>query len=567
MWSNYKEQLLPLSKKKKEPNENNIYQFYIELENKKCDMIMLSVNGHLCEFEFQHNYNSWRSCTPLELFDLPVIKKYTEKNKLTKIQIEKEVKDCDGLIIWTDSDKQGENIGYEIINLCKAVKPNIKVYRAHFLEITNESINNAIHSLKHPQENKSKAIDVLREIDLRIGAVFTRFQTLHFQKRFPQQIKDKVTYGNIQYPIIGFIVNKYLEIGKFEIQKYWKIILYHENDEFHHIQNDFFQVKQCQKYFNIIKESKQYAIVENIIENNIYKSRPTPLNTVELLKLSSKYLNLNSDTTMKIAQQLYVIGLISYPRTDTNSFSSDFDFKKLLISYQSKNIIYSQMAKKNYENNIIKPNNGTKFDYTHTPIYPTSCVTYGALINLPVLELHVYDLIIRHFFACILKDAHAIEKIISVNIGGEKFIIKKFILIKKNFLSVYEKFDDWIIDSETFNKYKIGQKFKPTKIDLIEKQTLPPSLLNEVQLLDLMNEHGIGTKKTYANSMQKVIDNNYAKFKNNKYFIPTKLGLGIVQAYKTINLTNFKTPKLQKDINKYIIYICQGIKTPEQVLK
>ncbi|KAF7987942.1 hypothetical protein HCN44_004758 [Aphidius gifuensis] len=113
----------------------------------------------------------------------------------------------------------------------------------------------------------------------------------------------------------------------------------------------------------------------------------------------------------------------------------------------------------------------------------------------------------------------------------------------------------------------MGQKFKPTKIDLIEKQTLPPSLLNEVQLLDLMNEHGIGTRTTYANSIQKVIDNNYAKFKNNKYFIPTKLGLGIVQAYKTINLTNFITPKLQKDINKNIIYICQGIKTPEQVLK
>ncbi|KAF7996075.1 hypothetical protein HCN44_009911, partial [Aphidius gifuensis] len=64
---------------------------------------------------------------------------------------------------------------------------------AHFLEITNESINNAIKSLKQPQENKSRAIDVLRKIDLRIEAVFTRFQTLHFQKRFPQQIKDKIS--------------------------------------------------------------------------------------------------------------------------------------------------------------------------------------------------------------------------------------------------------------------------------------------------------------------------------------------------------------------------------------
>ena len=54
------------------------------------------------------------------------------------------------LIIWTDGDREGENIGFEIINVCRAVKPNIKVHRAKFSEITPNAIRRACNNLVPP---------------------------------------------------------------------------------------------------------------------------------------------------------------------------------------------------------------------------------------------------------------------------------------------------------------------------------------------------------------------------------------------------------------------------------
>lgn len=89
------------------------------------------------------------------------------------------------LIIWTDCDREGENIGYEVIEVCLAAKPGVQVFRAKFSEITYQSIMRAIQNLGPPNQNVNEAVNVRQELDLRIGAAFTRFQTLRLQQVFP----------------------------------------------------------------------------------------------------------------------------------------------------------------------------------------------------------------------------------------------------------------------------------------------------------------------------------------------------------------------------------------------
>lgn len=80
-----------------------------------------------------------------------------------------EARNCNVLVIWTDCDREGENIGFEIIEVCKEVKANIKVYRAKFSGITEVSVRRALKSLEIPNKYLNDAVNVRMELDLRIG--------------------------------------------------------------------------------------------------------------------------------------------------------------------------------------------------------------------------------------------------------------------------------------------------------------------------------------------------------------------------------------------------------------
>ena len=133
---------------------------------------MTSVSGHMLSLQFPQQYKSWQTLPPVELFDAPVQKICPEDYEPIKKTLEREVRACSKLIIWTDCDREGENIGFEIIQVCKAIKPNLEVHRAVFSEITGAAIKRAIQNLKPPNELISQAVDVRMELDLRIGMIF-----------------------------------------------------------------------------------------------------------------------------------------------------------------------------------------------------------------------------------------------------------------------------------------------------------------------------------------------------------------------------------------------------------
>jgi DNA topoisomerase IA len=51
------------------------------------------------------------------------------------------------------------------------VKPNIRVLRAKFSQITGQAITRAINNLVQPDKRVSDAVNVRSELDLRIGTV------------------------------------------------------------------------------------------------------------------------------------------------------------------------------------------------------------------------------------------------------------------------------------------------------------------------------------------------------------------------------------------------------------
>ena len=64
------------------------------------------------------------------------------------------------MIIWTDCDREGEAIGYDIIDICVQTKSNLDVYRAKFSALTREDLENAALNLEKPKKSLSDAVKV-----------------------------------------------------------------------------------------------------------------------------------------------------------------------------------------------------------------------------------------------------------------------------------------------------------------------------------------------------------------------------------------------------------------------
>ncbi|XP_012287249.1 DNA topoisomerase 3-alpha isoform X2 [Orussus abietinus] len=538
---------------------NKIYEFNLQLWNQNCKMIMTSVSGHLLGYEFVGSYRRWEGCHPLSLFDALVVKQCIQNYADIKKTLEREVRNCQALVLWTDCDREGENIGFEIIQVCRAIKPGIKIYRAKFSEITQCSMERAIRNLEQPNKAISDAVDVRSELDLRIGAAFTRFQTLRLQKVFPRTLSDMlISYGSCQFPTLGFVVERFLAIERFKPEPYWRLkVTDMRNDilvEFRWDRNRLFEELPCQILLDRCLENPN-ATVEKVTSKPKSKWRPLPLDTIELEKQGSRKLQLNAKETMQIAERLYTQGLISYPRTETNIFPKELNLVPL-VSDQTNNPVWGDFARRLLADGPT-PRQGKKSDQAHPPIHPTK---YSD--TLQGHEARVYEFVTRHFLACLSKNAEGEETLVEIDIAAEKFAANGLRIIAKNYLEVYvyEKWSDKVIPV-----YERGQVFGPTGIEMVRSETTPPNLLTEADLIALMDKHGIGTDATHAEHIETIKSRQYVGLADGSHFVPGNLGIGLVTGYDRMGFQMSK-PNLRAELESDLKLICEGKKDPQVVL-
>jgi DNA topoisomerase-3 len=70
--------------------------------------------------------------------------------------------------------------------------------------------------------------------------------------------------------------------------------------------------------------------VQSVESKETKRSRPQPLNTVELLKQASKVLGIGPHAAMGVAERLYLMGYLSYPRTESTAYPKSFDYKHVV---------------------------------------------------------------------------------------------------------------------------------------------------------------------------------------------------------------------------------------------
>uniref|UniRef100_A0A8D2BB90 DNA topoisomerase n=1 Tax=Sciurus vulgaris TaxID=55149 RepID=A0A8D2BB90_SCIVU len=540
---------------------NKIYEFDYHLYGQSVTMVMTSVSGHLLAHDFQMQFRKWQSCNPLVLFEAE-IEKYCPENFIDiKKTLERETRQCQALVIWTDCDREGENIGFEIIHVCKAVKPGLQVLRARFSEITLRAVRTACENLTEPDQRVSDAVDVRQELDLRIGAAFTRFQTLRLQKIFPQVLAEQlISYGSCQFPTLGFVVERFKAIQAFVPEIFHRIKVTHDHKdgtvEFNWKRHRLFNHTACLVLYQLCMEDPVATVVE-IRSKPKSKWRPQALDTVELEKLASRKLKINAKETMRIAEKLYTQGYISYPRTETNIFPRDLNLMTL-VEQQTPDPHWGAFAQSILERGGPTPRNGNKSDQAHPPIHPTKYTS-----NLQGDERRLYEFIVRHFLACCSQDAQGQETTVEIDIAQERFVAHGLMILARNYLDVYP-YDHW--SDKLLPVYEQGSRFQPSTVEMLDGETSPPQLLTEADLIALMEKHGIGTDATHAEHIETIKARMYVGLTSDKRFLPGHLGMGLVEGYDSMGYEMSK-PDLRAELEADLKLICEGKKDKFVVLR
>ncbi|KAF8321620.1 prokaryotic type I DNA topoisomerase [Clavulina sp. PMI_390] len=518
----------------------------------KSHYTVTSVSGHMLEHDFPETHRKWHSCDPFELFDAPIETRVKQDAKQLERNLRQEAASADTLMIWTDCDREGENIGNEVKKACRKANRNIRVVRARFSAIIPAQIHNAA---QHPVEldlAQSDAVEARTILDLRLGAAFTRMQSLALQGSIGELDGTLISYGPCQFPTLGFVVSRYEQVKSFSPENFWYIYLTLTTDqpgegevvtEFSWKRHRLFDLETCYAIYELVMENP-LATVTRVTRKNTTHYKPYPLTTVELQKQGSRLLKITPKKILDIAESLYQKGFLSYPRTETDQFDNAFDFHSL-IEKQTADANWGTYATGLQNGGFSKPRKGQKNDKAHPPIHPTAHVS-----NLTGDDKRVYEFITRRFLACCSKDAEGFQTTVEVNSGGEDFSATGLVVLERNFLDVYI-YDKW--KGKFLPNYEEGQTFMPTVCEMRDGTTTAPSYLTEADLVTLMDKNGIGTDATIAQHIQTIIDRDYVMERTEgrtKYLVPSTLGIGLVDGYNKIGFDkSLSMPQLRREVD------------------
>jgi DNA topoisomerase-3 len=541
---------------------NKIYRFDHQFRGQMAQFAMTSVSGHLLNLEFTGPYREWRPDSISALFEAPVTKTVPQNMLAIEQTLLEQSRQAQVLIIWTDCDREGEHIGAEIINVCHRQNPRLEVYRAIFSEITAPSVNRALQNVVRLDQNKVDAVDCRSELDLRIGAAFTRLQTLHLQSAIPNVLEGVVSYGSCQFPTLGFIVERYKAMKEFIPETFWRLIGHHlradQNVEFVWERNRLFDRDVVNMFLQECREARANARVVAVREVPKTRWRPIALDTVEFEKLAVRKLKMSARDALAAANRLYTSGYISYPRTETNIFPKNIQLGPL-VECQGNSGDWGQFAVGIMRNGGPEPKNGRKSDEAHPPIHPLKFATKENLLR----DWKVYELIVRHFLACVSRNATGKETTVEVVVADETFKATGLVVEDPGFYQVWT-YDRW--SDKTLPKYRNNEILKDFDFTMGEGSTTAPLLLSEADLIALMEKHGIGTDATHAEHIEKIKTRSYVTLNRENRFIPGYLGLALVDAYNEMGFEMSK-PALRSHLESQLVEICNGRRTKAEVLQ
>lgn len=412
-----------------------------------------------------------------------------------------------------------------------------------------------------PNKDEALSVDARQEIDLKVGVAFTRFQTRYFQGKYGNLDSRVISYGPCQTPTLGFCVQRYQQITTFKPEKFWSLKTYiiKDGDE---IQLEWDRKKlfdfDVTVMFQKMVTSDGTLKIADVSVKEECKTRPSGLNTVNMLKVASSALGIGPQTAMHLAERLYTQGFISYPRTESTAYPASFDFRSAL-AVLVHNPLWSNDVRTLLDAGFVKPRQGHDAG-DHPPITPMRSATEE---GLGTDAWRLYQYICQHFIGTVSPDCRYTRTTIEFTSGGETFHCVGYRVTHKGFTSIMP----WLAVSEnSLPAFKKGDSVSIHKVDIYEGSTTPPDYLSESELISLMEKNGIGTDASIPVHINNICERNYVQVNSGRRLVPTPLGTTLIRGYQCID-ADLCLPDIRSFIEQQITLIAKGKADHLQVIQ
>ena len=462
------------------------------------------------------------------------------KQKLVK-ELKAEAKKCDGVLLATDPDREGEAISWHLANILglDPSAPN----RVTFDEITKKGVK---EGMAHPRAiniDLFNAQQARRELDRLVGYKLSPFLW--------KKVRRGLSAGRVQSVAVRLIRDRELEIENFKPDEYWNIdALLNPQGE----KGEFtarlaatadgkkLTVTNKQQADGILAalDGRDYTITK--IEKGKRRRQPSPpFITSTLQQDASRAFGFSATRTMRAAQTLYegmdiaghgTVGLITYMRTDSLRIAAEAQAAaKTFIAERWGDNYVCKTARK------WKSRSATAAQDAHEAIRPSMPELTPDEVEQSISgdTAKLYRLIWSRFMASQMADCIQDTVSASITAGDYLFRASGFRVSFEGFTALYEESTDDAKKKETaLPPLEEGQTLQLKKLTADQKFTQPPPLYTEATLIHALEENGIGRPSTYAPIITTIVDRGYVE-KDQKKLKTTPLG----QAVNTVMMEQF----------------------------
>jgi len=543
--------------------------------------------GHLLEFvppeEYDERFKRWR------LKDLPIIpEKFKLKatrgstKQLTALKRYIKAKDVETIINACDAGREGELIFREIYRHSGSKKP---VKRLWLQSMTGDAIKNSLGSLRDSSDVQglADAADCRAESDWLIGMNATRALTVRLRSA-----RDRVVWsaGRVQTATLALVVRRELEILAHEPEPYWVVRAQFDASD-HAYEGQWFDKAaegQKDRIFDQAQRDALIALLESEPKATAEETRkdsketaPPLFDLTSLQRESNRRLGFSARRTLSIAQSLYEgHKLITYPRTDSKALPEDYEpHVRTAIEFLTGEKAYKPSAdrlvgkalanrKRNFDNTSISD---------HFAIIPTG---EGSTANLRDDEKKVFDLIARRFLAAFHPAAVSTQVERITTIADQEFRTRRKVLKIPGWRACWERKEK---DKDDTLPALTSPEVTLKEHEVEEKETKPPSRLNEASMLALMESAGkdvdddrlskvlketggLGTPATRAETIETLLSRNYTErisgIGGRKSMRATARGIRLIDSLQRIPIEQLTSPELTADLEASLLAVQEG---------